>query len=66
MRDGEELVTFIDPWLVLPRYCEHGKIIDDDCDDCYQAETGHYPTCQVYEGTQRGPCDCSVRAGNRQ
>lgn len=24
--------------------------------------TGHFPTCEVGEGTQRGPCDCSVRA----
>jgi len=24
--------------------------------------TGHYPTCEVYEGTQRGQCTCTARA----
>lgn len=26
------------PWFVAPRYCEHGKLCDDQCDDCDEME----------------------------
>lgn len=49
------------------RRCPHGKLFDDSCEPCeheeaaeYFAEHGHYPTCGVYEGSQRGPCNCKA------
>jgi hypothetical protein len=50
----------VGPYFVAPRYCSHGKVIDDECDQCFFEETGHYPTCGVYEGTQAGPCYCKA------
>lgn len=55
-----------DPGLTFPRYCEHGKLCDDQCDDCdklQDEESDPAPYCSYGHRTKE-QCDCGPIADN--